>query len=237
VNVARLRRHIREFGVGTVVLAAARRQIRGARHRMRTAIGRPPRTFRYRGRELSEFHHPSGRTWLTERAVEVAVARDFLASLPADAEVLEVGNVLARYGHHGHLVVDRYERAPGVVNVDAEDHTPDRAPDAIVTISTLEHIGWDEPVRDPAKAGRTLRHLRGLLAPGGRMLVTVPLGYHPGLDVLALGDNDAIHAEVIRRRRGGGWESVPPAEAPTPRYEFDARTATAVWIAEFAPLS
>ena len=36
--------------------------------------------------------------------------------------------------------------------------------------------------RDDAKALRAFQHLRTLLAPGGRALVTFPLGYNPKLD-------------------------------------------------------
>lgn len=234
LNLERLRAHIDEFGIAAVSLASGRRAVRHARHRARAVLGRPARTFSYRGHPLTEFHHPSGRTWLTERAVEIPVARAFLASLPPGARVMEVGNVLGRYGTSGHLVVDRYERAPGVVNADAVDYRPDVPPDAILAISTLEHVGWDEPVRDVGKAERTLRHLQGLLAPGGRMLVTIPLGYHPALDVLALGgQSGAVHTEVVRRRRDGAWETVSDAALTRPRYEWDARTATAVWVAEF----
>jgi hypothetical protein len=37
-------------------------------------------------------------------------------------------------------------------------------------------------VQEPDKTVRALEHLRGLLAPGGILLVTVPLGYKPHLD-------------------------------------------------------
>ncbi len=239
MDLGRFRTHLQEFGAATVAVAAGRRAGRDLAHRVRGWTGRPPRTVTYGGRTHPEFHHPDGRTWLTERAVEVAVARAFLDRAPLGARVLEVGNVLGRYGGTGHLVIDRYERAPGVLNVDAADYAaPELAFDAIVSVSTLEHVGWDEPERDLGKAERTIAHLRRLLAPGGRMLVTIPLGYHPALDTWILGGaHDADHAEIVRRARGGGWEPVGVADLGKPRYEFDARTARAVWIAEFTPVA
>jgi len=52
----------------------------------------------------------------------------------------------------------------------------------VLSVSTLEHVGWDETKRDPDLALQPIAHLKRLLAPGGAALVTVPAGYHPKLD-------------------------------------------------------
>src|SRR5436190_23445265 len=49
-----------------------------------------------------------------ERAVEVALARDFVTD--KTGQILEIGNVLANYFNFSHDVVDKYEIAPGVIN-------------------------------------------------------------------------------------------------------------------------
>jgi len=92
-----------------------------------------------------------------------------------DERILEVGNVLAHYYPHQHDVLDKYEQAPGVMNGDVVDFRPGKLYDLIVSISTLEHVGWDEEPRDPLKFLRGVEHLTTLLAPGGRMLVTLPI--------------------------------------------------------------
>jgi hypothetical protein len=138
--------------------------------------------------------HLYNRTWTNERAVEIPVGRAFLARNPGPA--LEVGNVLVHYGMSGHTVIDKYEDRPGVLNVDVVDYHPGERFGAIVCISTLEHVGWDEAPRDPTKTLRAIGHLRNLLLPAGRMLVTCPLSYNPHLDEL-----------VTDRRSGATSES------------------------------
>ena len=55
----------------------------------------------------------------------------------------------------------------------------------IMSISTMEHVGWDESPRDPNKIPLALENLRlKCLAPGGEIVVTVPIGYNAYLDKL-----------------------------------------------------
>jgi SAM-dependent methyltransferase len=166
-----------------------------------------------------------GRTWTTERAVEVPVARRVL-DRHAGQRVLEVGNVLSHYGPVEHEVVDKYERAAGVSNVDVLDLPPDPRYDLVLTISTLEHVGRDEHPRDPARAVAALEHLRRLLRPGGLLFATVPAGYNPDLD-RALADGPY----ELSAMRGRPWREVEPAEAFQCAYDFLVYSASAVVFA------
>jgi hypothetical protein len=139
-------------------------------------------TFLLGGRSYDYFWHAYNMTWRNERCVEVAIARSLLEDSPG-RHVLEVGNVLSHYLPVSHDVVDKYERAPGVRNEDIVDFVPERPYDLIISLSTLEHVGWDETPREPGKALRALVHLEErCLATGGRMLVTFPVGHNPELD-------------------------------------------------------
>lgn len=178
-------------------------------------------TFTYRGRRLDYFDHPYNSTRANERAVEVAVALDWL---PGKGRGLEVGNVLGHYGVTGHRVVDLNEQAPGVDNLDVLDITGTY--DWIVSISTIEHVHWDDR-GDPYGARQALAHLEQLLNPGGTMLVTVPGGWNPSLDRhLAELDNG-----VTFTRHGSGWRATK-----TPQFlPYGASTpwAESVWIGEW----
>lgn len=162
----------------------------------------------------------------------------FVDAFGASARGLEVGNVLGHYRAGTHRVVDKYERAAGVENIDVLDIATDDPFDFIVAISTLEHVGWDEPERDLEKPVHAIRHLRSLLRPDrGRMLITLPLGYNPGVDLMALtGASGAHHAEMFVRDRRQRWQATDRPEPHHLRYEFELRTANAVWIGEFGPL-
>ena len=96
--------------------------------------------------------------------------------------ILEVGNVLSHYYPTRHDVVDKYERSANVIQLDVADFQPEQLYDLVISVSTLEHVGWDERPRAPEKLLEVLGHLRCLLAPGGQLLATVPLGYNDALD-------------------------------------------------------
>jgi hypothetical protein len=237
INWARLREYVGEFGVGGLALSATRRGCRHARYAGRRFAG-APESFDYRGERYTVVHHRRGRTWLTERAIELPVAMRFVDEFGPSAHGLEVGNVLSRYRPVHHRVVDKYEHAAGVENLDVLDITTGRPFDFVVSISTLEHVGWDERERDLDKPLRAIHHLRSLLRPDtGRLLVTLPLGYNPAVDRLALeGMSGAAHGEIFVRDRRLRWTATDRPEPQQLRYQFELRSAVAVWIAEFGPL-
>jgi SAM-dependent methyltransferase len=167
-------------------------------------------------------------TWLTERAVEVPVAQALVDAHAAD-RVLEIGNVLSHYRPQQHVVVDKYEQAPGVLNRDVLDLGGLDRFDLIVAISTLEHVGWDESPRDPAKAKRAIDVLRSLLAPDGLLAITVPVGYNPAFDAaLSSGDVPLDRAVALRRAGGTRWREVTPAAVWSVPYDFLLYRARAV---------
>ena len=101
------------------------------------------------------------------------------------ARILEVGNVLSHYFPTHHDVVDKYEVAPGVINKDIVEFVPTERYDLILSISTLEHVGWDEEPREPAKILCAIEHLRNqCLAPGGQIVASLPIGYNEFFDGL-----------------------------------------------------
>ncbi|MFA6177184.1 MAG: hypothetical protein WC765_11465 [Phycisphaerae bacterium] len=153
---------------------------------------------------------------MNERTVELPLALGALQKA-SPGKILEVGNVISHYHNEvQHDIVDRYERGnPRILNIDARVFKPLFHYDMILSLSTLEHVGWDESPRDPAKAWQTIRHLCSLLAPGGTFIFTVPAGYHPALDRSIL---DRAHVlgplrALKRISNGNEWEECSPEEA------------------------
>lgn len=147
-----------------------------------------PKRFEFNGTTLRYFYHLANPTFRCERSVEVPLALHYLGQYQ-NPDVLEVGNVLVNYFAFPHEVVDKYEKDQAVHNVDIVDFKTSRLYDVIITISTLEHVGWDEPQRDADKIPKAIAHLKQMLKPGGVMLATMPLGYNEFLD------------EVVRSKR------------------------------------
>ncbi|MEG5053958.1 hypothetical protein QUB35_25915, partial [Microcoleus sp. B13-B6] len=130
----------------------------------------------------------------TERAVEIPIAFNFLAALQKPASILEVGNVLSHYENHlsetlgitSRRIVDKFEVEVGVDNEDLMNLPSEDKYDAIVSLSTVEHIGQkgdpsggygeQEENRDREGPLKAIAKIYDLLAPDGKALITVPFG-------------------------------------------------------------
>ncbi|MEP6580162.1 hypothetical protein NDI43_15090 [Microcoleus vaginatus GB2-A3] len=130
----------------------------------------------------------------TERAVEIPIGFNFLASIEKRGTILEVGNVLSHYENHlsealgitSRRIVDKFEVELGVDNEDLMNLPSEEKYDAIVSLSTVEHIGQKgDPSggygeqgenRDLEAPLKAIAKIYDLLAPDGKALITVPFG-------------------------------------------------------------
>lgn len=194
------------------------------------------RTFEISGRHLPYVIHHYNETWRNERAVELAIVKDALQN--CEKPVLEIGNVLSHYLKVDHEVVDKYEEVPGVRNIDVVDLEASGSYGFIFSISTLEHVGWDEDPKDPNKVLLALSRLRGALREGGELLVTCPLGYNPFLDELITLGNLGASEEHFFARRGTrvSWREISKAEVGQPPFPaLDQKRPITLWVARFTP--
>lgn len=197
------------------------------------------------GTTLQPFDHPYNTTALNERAVELAMAQRFLLTrrMAGMGNVLEVGNVLDHYNDRSDFpvperrIVDRFEVAPGVENIDVFDIKGTY--DTIISISTIEHVGRDDGRDRPHAAVEATYHLRSLLAPGGRFFCTFPTGWNKALDAdLGRWPDRARHGHHYFVRDGRDWvEDAGLAGGgykPRP-YGQTQFWADGVFVAEFGP--
>ncbi len=146
-------------------------------------IFKSARTFTFWGNTYNYFIHKYNATWRSERTVEVPIIWKIVNEYRGK-KILEVGNVLSHYFSVNHDILDKYEKADNVINQDVCDFQSSKKYDLIVTISTLEHVGWDENPRKPMKVLQAIENLKSLLAPKGKIIVTLPLGHNHVLDSL-----------------------------------------------------
>jgi hypothetical protein len=192
-------------------------------------------TFDLGGRSYRYFRPLDRTTRRCERVVELPIAWEKVR-VTDPSKTLEVGAVMANYYPVRHLVLDKYERMPGVVNEDVVDYSPPERYDLIVSISTLEHVGWDPPEpRDPSKLLRAIENLRCQLTDGGELLVTLPRGWNSELDRL-ISEGRIPFAErrcMKRVSADNRWEEVDCAALEQVAYGTPFEHANGITIGRF----
>jgi hypothetical protein len=145
-------------------------------------------------------------TWNSERAVEIPIFYRIIQQFDPRA-TLEVGNVLSHYFSIEHDVVDKYERGLGVLNMDIVEFNPNKTYELIISISTLEHVGFDEEPRDLYKVVVALQKLRSWLSYGGSLIVSLPIGYNSFLDAV-LREQNLGFTQICCMKRIGHCEWI-----------------------------
>jgi hypothetical protein len=163
-------------------------------------IFRSKKTFTFRGKKHHYIYHIYNTTWTNERSIEISLAVDLLKKYEGK-KILEIGNVISNYFNMPHDVVDKYEKGPNVINEDVVNFQSNEKYDLIVSISTLEHVGWDETPRDDKKIPKAIGNLKKLLNPdSGLLFVTLPIGYNAVLDKLLKDGTMRFHEQYYLHR-------------------------------------
>lgn len=190
--------------------------------------------FTFKGKKYPYFYQQHNWTMLGERCVEVPIVWQIVKQYQRK-KILEVGNVLPHYFPVKYDVIDKYEKWPGVINQDITDFKPTKRYDLIVSISTLEHIGWDEDPRRPEKVLKAMSNLKRLLAPGGQMIITIPLAFNSYLDQ-AIEKNLLGFKELYFLKRisaDNTWKEVGWNEVRKVKYRFPYPQANGLAIGYF----
>lgn len=186
-------------------------------------------TFLFNGTEYPYFRHPANNTRVNERRVEIPIIQRYVEGKPGP--ILEVGNVLGQYIDRRWTTVDLTEEGEGVLNCDilAWQGGPYKL---IVSISTFEHIGLDYGAT-PFTAIDAIRHCSDLLAPGGRLVFTVPIGYNPALDEWLMNDWAGTLSYLKRVSIGNRWAQVDRDAVKDAKYGEPYKYGNALIIGEY----
>jgi hypothetical protein len=194
-----------------------------------------PGIFRFQGRTYQYFWNDYNTTSINERAVEVALIWEEVKKHHHN-KILEVGNVLSHYFSTGFDVLDKYDYRNGVINQDVVDYKPSKKYDLIVSISTLEHVGWDERPRDNLKIPRAVENLTKCLSQKGKIISTMPLGHNPVMDRLLREDKIPFTGQYYLKRisRDNKWMEIGKEDAVDIRfgYPFHCANGLAIGIVE-----
>jgi len=194
-------------------------------------LTRGTKSFKFQGHTYHYFCNNYNTTWNNERIVEVPIVRETLRN--CHGKILEVGNVLSHYYPVTHDVLDKYEKGKGIINQDIVDFHPTTRYDVIVSISTLEHVGWDENPKDPKKVLTAIENLtKNCLTRGGIMITTVPLGHNPELDnIIKQGCTDlGNHYFLKRLSKENIWKETDLEDVKEAKYDFPFQRGNAIVV-------
>ena len=168
-----------------------------------------------------------------ERVVEIPIAREFLLRNKGK-NILEVGNVLSHYFSVNHEIVDKYEINPGVLNIDIIDFNPQKKYDLIISVSTIEHMGFDEPYKDKEKPKKALLKIFDLLNSNGTAIITVPIGCNPEIDSILVNNEISFTKKYFLKRVSilNLWKETTMEEALKYKYgqKYPAASSIAILI-------
>ena len=184
------------------------------------------------GTNAKYFLHKYNTTWRNERAVELAAAAAFLSENQS-GPFLEFGNVLEHYGfRQPDVIVDLYEKGPRITNVDIVDFASEQKFKVIVSISTIEHVGWDERPRSAEKTARALERLVSHLTHDGKLFITAPTGHNPYLDAMIKEGIPNLDRQVFYVRDRFDWS--PSRDFVGIPYGSKGPGAASMWMAEIS---
>lgn len=185
---------------------------------------RGKKSFVFEGKRYRYFYHAYNRTIASERVIEIPIAKSFLDKFEGK-DILEVGNVMSHYFPINHDVLDKYEKAEGVINEDVINFKSNKKYDLIISVSTMEHVGYSYGEEyNPKKFSKGIENLVSLLKPEGLLVVTFSLFYNEYLTNLIVENRTSFNKEIFFRRTSfwNEWNEVNRKEAILEAKEYDA---------------
>jgi len=189
-------------------------------------------TFNFRGKKYHYLFHPYSCSWENERCVLLPIAWEIVQSFRKQGKnILEIGNVLPYVYAVDHDVLDKNEIVNGVINEDVVNFKTDKQYDLILSIFTLQYVGWDEVPRNPNRVLMALENLKRILTPGGLIIIMHGLGEHKEVDELL--KNGTLKFEkqfYLMKTSGYQWKECTWEEVKDLPYNYNVPTANGVVI-------
>ena len=186
--------------------------------------------FYFQKKKLEYLIHPYNLSWINERTVEVPIALNYIKDSKAKS-IIEVGAVLPNYVPVHWDVLDKFEKGKNIINQDIVDFKPRRKYDLIMSISTLEHVGFDD-TNEPEKIIAAINKMKTWLNKNGKMIATMPLGYNLYMDGLIFSNNLGFNKMYFMKRinRKNRWIQVDMEKVKKSKYNYPYNNANAIVI-------
>jgi len=176
--------------------------------------------FSFNNKEYNYFVNFLNATHTNERIIEIPIIIDILKENKCK-KILEIGNVISKYYDFPHTIVDKYEETENVINDDVVKFQPNEKYDLIFSISTMEHVGFDENPQDSEKILHSFENLKSLLQPNGKIIVTMPLGYNQYLDNYLMKGKFGFEKQFFFKKdqKYNTWKEVNTMDISTAKYD------------------
>ena len=188
--------------------------------------------FQFKNRLLSYCNSKIGFAFANERTIEIPSAL-FLIRNNNNKKTLEIGNVLSKYSSFNHNVIDKYEKNEKVINADVVSYIPKEKYDIVISVSTLEHVGFDEIDKNPNGFIDAINNIKkNCIKKNGMLIFTVPLGYNHHMDKIIKEHKIKIDETHYFKRvsLSNTWEETNEKDAFKHRYNFPYECANAILI-------
>lgn len=148
--------------------------------------------------------------WRGEREAELPIIIKILEENQGK-EILEVGNVMKNYYDlPNYDVLDKYEKGKGIINADVATYKTKKKYDLIISVSTMEHVGYDEEPREKGKAMRGILNLLTMIKKGGELIFTIPIGHNKAFEKqLSEAWNPETTKTSFMQKEGKQWTEYP----------------------------
>ena len=168
------------------------------------------KTFIFDGVTLNYFYHKYNVTYENERIIVIPIILYLIKKYGINTYT-ELGNVLSYYKLQSKSIIDKYDNSKDIIKEDITYYKPISKFKNIISISTLEHIGWDESERNYCKITPTFINIfNNVLDKNGYFIFSFPIGYNPYLDSY-LNNNLEKFIEIysfIRINKSNEWRNV-----------------------------
>ncbi len=191
---------------------------------------KPMEFFYFQGKKLEYLLHPYNISWANERSIEIPIVLNYIKNSKAK-KIIEAGSVLKNYTKAEWLIVDKFEKGEGILNEDLVDFKLKEKYDFVVSISTLEHVGFDDE-NNPEKIIRVIENMKSWLNKNGKIIATMPLGYNKFMDNLIFNGNLGFSKIYFMKRinKNNKWIETSIDKIKGVKYGYPYNNANAIAI-------